>query len=923
VRIDAGERHFVMAAAQSDSIALKDLQLRYRVCTGGYARAMRLNSASSIVDRDDFDLLPREAARLVRDSDKLVRDSLEPAFIDGGLLSSRLGGKTICTLPLLSRNGVLAGLEVQIVDMALLPAAQQNMFASLLQMRELSTRSPWGVLVHRDYQTLFTNASWLRLHQLSETPSREQLKTWLAAAAASQSSEYDAGRTLYVHRIAVRWNGMPAEAVYVSARADATDAPVTTDKRAYVEKRRGHRRQGETGQPVGGAVVQEQPLVFDALPNPMMICDGWTLLYNNPAAATLFAGQLTVGGDISQLFTDRDQAQIEAGMRDRKHFSEPVHLISRIAGELHQVSVSMLEWHGQLRTLFGLHRLRAGALAPDETRNDLVRLHDFAQAAADFLIEVDADFRVTRYDALAHSAAAFDASILVGRTLAELAQSLAVPDSQGVWDAVLADMNRHQMLRDRELKWQTADGRVAVLRISAVPVFDEDGQFVGYRGGGRDITRYYEDTIAVAYHASHDALTGLVNRREFEKRCDDAVASARNANSTHALCFIDLDNFKTVNDTSGHLAGDELLRQLSAMFTGLVRKSDVLARLGGDEFGVLVFNVGLNEALRLANQIRAEVENFQFLWEDNRFSVGASIGLVIVDERWESRSAVFGAADSACYDAKNQGRNRVAVFQADENEREARSGERPWVELINSALDDERIRLMMQRIKPLNEEDQASRYTELLMRIMTPENELVSPRSFLPAAERYGLASRIDLAVVDVALSWLASQPHLIESLKMCGINLIGQSFADEEFTRLLMKKLSDARVDVSRICFEVTETATIANLTVASRFMKQVGELGCQFSLDDFGSGLSSFAYLKNLPVSYLKIDGLFVRDILEDPIDFAMVKAINDIGQTLGKKTIAEYVENEAVLDKLRDMGVDFAQGYHIGKPVLIDPK
>ncbi len=905
--------------AQADSLALKDLQLRYRICTHGYAKAMRLSAASNIVDRDDFDLLPKQAAQLVRRSDELVRDSLEPSFLDGGLLSSRLGGKYICTLPMLSRSGNLAGLEVQIVDMALLPAAQQNMFASLLQMRELSASAPWGVLVHRDYDTLYTNQNWLRLHGLERLPTAAQLAGWLDRDAADDAAGFYAARSLQAHRVAVRWNGLPAEAVYVTGRDASVARPPASA--TYVEKRRGRRRQSEAGESSGAGLAVEQASKFDTLPNPVIISDGWRLLYRNPAAVELFANPLPVDTDINELFTDRDRARIAAGMRQREHLRAPVHLSSRFSEQLYHVTVSMLEWQGELRTLFSLQLLPDELLQLDEARTSLMRMHDYAQAAADFLIEVDADFRVTRFDALASLVTSFDETLLTGRTLAELMQTMAAPDSQGGWDSVLSDLQQHQVLRDRELKWLTPDGRVAVLRVSAVPVFDGDGQFVGYRGGGRDITRNYEDSVAVAYHASHDALTGLVNRREFEKRCDEAVASARNGNTTHALCFVDLDNFKTVNDTSGHLAGDELLRQLSAMFTGLVRKSDVLARLGGDEFGVLVFNVGLNEALRLANQIRAEVENFQFLWEDNRFSVGASIGLVIVDERWESRSAVFGAADSACYDAKNQGRNRVAVYKADENERDARSAERPWVEMINSALDEKRIRLMMQQIKPLAAEHESGRYTELFMRILTAEGELISPRSFLPAAERYGLAARIDLAVVDAALKWLESQPHMIESLRMCGINLIGQSFADEEFTRLLMKKLSSSSIDVSRICFEVTETATIANLTVASRFMKQLGELGCQFSLDDFGSGLSSFAYLKNLPVSYLKIDGLFVRDILEDPIDFAMVKAINDIGQTLGKKTIAEYVENEAVLDKLRDMGVDFAQGYHIGKPALID--
>ena len=482
------------------------------------------------------------------------------------------------------------------------------------------------------------------------------------------------------------------------------------------------------------------------------------------------------------------------------------------------------------------------------------------------------------------------------------------------------DMRNHRTFRDRELKWRHRNGDKRVVRLSGVPAMDANNRVVGYRGIGSDVTGAYEMASTMAFHASHDSLTGLVNRREFEQRCDSAIVSARDDRVSHALCFMDLDNFKVVNDTCGHLAGDELLRQLSSLFSSLVRKSDVLARLGGDEFAVLVYDVGVNEVMRLANQLRSEVESFQFLWEGNRFRIGASIGVVIIDDRWEDRPALFRAADSACYEAKNLGRNRVAVYNDTNPVPDSVVNTDSWVDRITAAIDEKRIRLCMQKIYALDENQPQPIRIELLMRIME-QSQLIVPGVFMPAADRYGLTVRLDKAVIERAIDWLEGQPHVTDTMQLCSINLHSRSFADEEFTLWLINALKAAKFDVSLLCFEIAETAVIANLSAATQFMKRVGETGWKFALDDFGSGLSSFTYLKNLPVSYLKIDGKYIRNILHESVDYAMVKAINDIGQVLGKQTVAEFVENDEVLEKLREMGVNLAQGYHIGKPELID--
>jgi diguanylate cyclase (GGDEF)-like protein/PAS domain S-box-containing protein len=443
----------------------------------------------------------------------------------------------------------------------------------------------------------------------------------------------------------------------------------------------------------------------------------------------------------------------------------------------------------------------------------------------------------------------------------------------------------------------------------------------------RDVTEAHNLSQELTYQASHDSLTGLVNRRELENRLARVLETARNDGSHHALCYLDLDQFKVINDTCGHVAGDELLRQLSEVLRAKVRRRDTLARLGGDEFGVLMEHCVLRQAQRVANTLRKTVEEFRFSWENKTFSVGVSIGLVPVTSESESVAGTLSAADTACYVAKDQGRNRIHVYHPEDMELARRHGEMQWVARINQALEEDRFCLSVQPIRRISDVDvelspasvmpDDRGYFELLLRMRDSSGRLVPPGAFLPAAERYSLSVRLDRWVVEKIFSWLDAHPEQLQRLAMCSINLSGHSIADEEFLQFVISSLDGTNVPAEKLCFEITETAAITNLVSATRFITALKGWGCQFALDDFGSGLSSFAYLKQLAVDFLKIDGVFVKDVVDDPINLAMVKSINDIGKVMGKRTIAEFVENDGILEKLREVGVDYAQGYRIGRP------
>jgi diguanylate cyclase (GGDEF)-like protein/PAS domain S-box-containing protein len=460
------------------------------------------------------------------------------------------------------------------------------------------------------------------------------------------------------------------------------------------------------------------------------------------------------------------------------------------------------------------------------------------------------------------------------------------------------------------------DGNEIYVESTASPIRDGSGAVSGGVLVFHDVSEARELNRRLSYHASHDVLTGLVNRREFESRMERALKSAKAHETSYALCYLDLDQFKIVNDTCGHSAGDALLGQVGALLKSKVRWRDTLARLGGDEFGILLESCSLDEAMRTAESLREAVRNFKFTWEERTFRLGASIGVVPISPENADVASVLSAADSACQAAKEAGRNRVHSFEENDIDLMRRRREMQWAARINNALEEGRFELFRQTILPLQTEETGAHY-ELLLRMRDEAGKIVAPDNFITAAERYGITPSIDRWVIENAFRWLVSEADEREKLAMCSINLSGQSLGDDKFLPYVIDQFHRSGLDASKICFEITETAAIASFSQANRFIQALKELGCKFALDDFGTGLSSFGYLKHFPVDFLKIDGSFVKEILHDPIDREMVRSINEIGHLTGKQTIAEFAENVEIINMLRSLGVDYAQGYGVSQP------
>lgn len=464
------------------------------------------------------------------------------------------------------------------------------------------------------------------------------------------------------------------------------------------------------------------------------------------------------------------------------------------------------------------------------------------------------------------------------------------------------------------------DGSELFISDSAAPIRDRNGQIVGAVIVFRDVTVQHHLVRAVSYQASHDVLTGALNRAEFERRLGLMLEHARSDGHHHALCYLDLDEFKVVNDTCGHSAGDELLRQVTELLRERLRDRDTLARLGGDEFGILLGDCGPREAVRIAEQLRQRMHDFRFAWQDKSFTIGVSIGLVPINAVSGDLAALMSQADGACYLAKEKGRNRVHLHQPGDEELEHRRSQMRWVNRLDRARDDDRLRLYYQPITALHNGVTAQSYGEVLLRFVEEDGEVLYPSTFIPAAERFHQMQMIDRWVVRRLFTWLADadadQPAA-EGSRRYAVNLSGQSLGHREFLDFVSAQFDATGIAADRICFEITETAAIAKLDAANRFITTLKSRGCRFALDDFGSGLSSFGYLKSLPVDYLKIDGRFVRHMVADPVDRVVVESIQRIGRAMGLQTIGECVEDELTLSTLREAGVDYAQGFVIARP------
>jgi diguanylate cyclase (GGDEF)-like protein/PAS domain S-box-containing protein len=462
------------------------------------------------------------------------------------------------------------------------------------------------------------------------------------------------------------------------------------------------------------------------------------------------------------------------------------------------------------------------------------------------------------------------------------------------------------------------DGSEYGIQDSAAPIRDMHGNTIGIVLVFHDVSEQRRLSKEISFRASHDPLTGLLNRSEFEARLTQALTGAKVENHVHALMFIDLDQFKLVNDACGHSAGDELLRNVSAIFQNVMRSRDTLARLGGDEFGVIMEHCTVAQARRAATQLCESMDNFRFVHEGRRFRVGTSIGLVPLDDRWPDVAALMQAADASCYAAKEAGRNRVHEWLDTDQTRKDRRGEMQWVTRIEDALDDGQFRLFGQIIVPCDGSAHGLN-VEVLLRLLEPDGTIVTPAAFLPAAERFHMASRIDRWVVAAVIRTMGGRA--LDHVETVAINLSGHSICDRTFHRFVIRLIAELTFDPAKLCFEITETAAVTHMAEAAEFVTAMRKLGVRTALDDFGAGASSFGYLKHLPVDYLKIDGQFVRDMLEDRLDHTAVSCFRDVAGICGLKTIAEFVERKDVLAELRRIGVDYAQGFLIHRPEPLD--
>jgi len=453
---------------------------------------------------------------------------------------------------------------------------------------------------------------------------------------------------------------------------------------------------------------------------------------------------------------------------------------------------------------------------------------------------------------------------------------------------------------------------------------DNRGESLGSVMVIRDVSSESALKEQLSYQASHDPLTGLYNRTKFEAEIKKAIETCSLETSIgHALCYMDLDQFKIVNDTCGHMAGDQLLKKLAQVLQNRVRESDVLARLGGDEFGLLLLNCDLENAVEIADSLRLAVGQFIFTWEGKTFDIRMSIGVVAMHDPHMTHAELMSAADVACYIAKESGRDVVHAYRPEDQMVAEHHDLMLWSQKIQDALRGDNFYLMLQTMMPLLPSQQSIQIQEFLLRIRMEDDSVITPDVFIPAAERYGLMKSIDLWVIDNALKIISEvQDESEDSMTyLFSINLSGQSVGDPDIADRILEKLDEYKVDAGKLMLEVTETAAIANFTVAREFINRLSDAGCRFALDDFGAGLSSFGYLKELHVDFLKIDGQFVKGMSKDSIDRMMVNNITHLGYGLGLYVIAEFVEDQETEQLLREIGVHFAQGYHIQKPATIE--
>ncbi|MBD2776472.1 bifunctional diguanylate cyclase/phosphodiesterase [Iningainema tapete] len=663
------------------------------------------------------------------------------------------------------------------------------------------------------------------------------------------------------------------------------------------------------------AIVEDQTeLIARYLP------DG-TLTFVNQAYALYFgySPEELIGSRYQPIIFEADRERVAQSVASMSADNPVVIVENRVVfGD----KVCWTQWHNRMLfdnqgNFIEYQSVGRDITALKETEETLFQEKELAQVTlqsiGDAVITTDAITRITYLNPIAETLTGYNQATAKGLPLVEVfkivhettREPVNNPIEQALRENRIIDLANHTILIAR-------NGQEIAIEDSAAPIRNREGQTIGAVMVFHDVTQNRTLSRQLSWQASHDTLTGLVNRREFERLLEEALRQAKLNSQTHVLCYLDIDRFKIVNDTCGHVAGDELLRQITVLLKEKIRKSDTLARLGGDEFGLLLNQCMPEQALRITNELRECVQDYRFFWRAQVFTVGVSIGLVGIDANSGSLTEMISMADAACYTAKNQGRNRVYVARTDDVARLQQRGGMNWVSRITQALENDWFCLYAQPIAAITPDAQNVKHYEVLLRLWDEQGNLVPPMTFIPTAERYNLMHLIDQWVIRTLFkNW---STVVGDEQSIYAINLSSSSINDDRFIDFLYEQFALHSIPPDRICFEITETLANANLIKARHLIHELRQIGCCFALDDFGAGMSSFMYLKSLPVDYLKIDGSFIRNIVENSVDNAIVGAIAQIANVMGIQTIAEFVENDAILERITALGINYAQGYGI---------
>ncbi|MES9993150.1 MAG: EAL domain-containing protein [Candidatus Thiodiazotropha sp.] len=643
-------------------------------------------------------------------------------------------------------------------------------------------------------------------------------------------------------------------------------------------------------------------------PNPIIAFDrDGEISFKNPAFSKLMQ-RFSVVDPISVLPTNHHEFLKRLAQGESQVFGE---------NEIEQVNLlahyQMIDIADEIYVY--IQDITAQRTAEKALRKERNQAHTTLAAIGDSVIAVDMNGIITYLNSAASKLCRTDAESSIGLHFSELLRLTNDGDEWTIQGLIAScSLSKPNQVVNEQVSLLIPDRETLKVQVTASQVSSQNAECDGVVIVMRDITREYRLQVELHRQASHDSLTDLINRSAFESHLESALESARNRGKEHVLCFMDLDQFKVVNDSCGHVAGDELLRQLARLMRKHFRGSDVLARVGGDEFSAILIDCPLPQAIERIDSLREDVQEYIFNWDNQSFRISLSVGVSPINLYSQNIIQLMSAADAACYSAKDSGRNRIVVYENDSVGTRSRLGEMQWVSRINSSLEEDRLVLYAQPIVDLNSDEMLTVALEILVRMRTPDGDLVPPGAFLPAADRYDLGERIDNWVLEEVLRILA---RCRSDYPDCFINLSGGTLGRQNIKNNLKQLLQQYKIKPEKITFEVTESTTIQNLSSALKMIREIRDLGCRFALDDFGSGLSSFGYLKNLPVDYLKIDGMFIKDMNTDSLDKGMVEAIKTVADTMKLTTIAEFVENEEIVDELREVGIDLGQGYGIAHP------